>query len=168
MRELCLTLMFVVVAPGVIVDRIAITVGPRVITASEIDLRIRLTAFENGVEPVFDSAARKLAAEQLIDQKLVEREMDIGHYPRTGTGPLASDPRTSDPVALSRALLLRGLTVADLQEDLARQAGLLNFLSLRFRPAGIDGNRTDAEMEAWLSEQRKRIRIEYLDKDLAP
>ena len=98
--------------------------------------------------------------------------MDVGHYPRSG-----ADARASlisayaksffalDPSALSRALLLRGLTVEDLEQDLARQNDLLTFLSLRFRP---DARVGDSEMETWLREQRKRIRIEYLDKDLAP
>src|SRR4030081_2795805 len=59
-------------AGAVIVDRIAISAGNRVITASEVDLRLRLTAFQNGVEPEFTVPARKQAAERLIDQKLVE------------------------------------------------------------------------------------------------
>ncbi|MDP9170421.1 MAG: hypothetical protein M3N54_07380, partial [Acidobacteriota bacterium] len=117
-------------------------------------------------------AARRQAAEQLIDQKLVEREMDIGHYPRSAAEARAAlipgYAKTffaSDSAALSRALLVRGLTLSDLEEDLVRQADLLTFLSLRFRP---DEKAADQDMEAWLREQRKRIRIEYLDKDLAP
>lgn len=159
-------------ARGVIVDRIAITVGTKVIASSEIEWRIRLTAFENAATPSFDLAARKIAAEELIDQKLVEREMDIGHYPRS-TGEARAGLVTayaksffsSDAGALNRALLLRGLTVADLEEDLARQSDLLVFLSLRFRP---DAKARDSDMEAWLREQRRRIHIEFLDKDLAP
>ncbi|MEP6715017.1 MAG: hypothetical protein ABJC09_05560 [Terriglobia bacterium] len=171
-RRLLLTFMAAGLARGVIVDGIAVTVGTQVITTSEIESRIRLTAFENASAPSFDRTARKVTAEQLIDQKLVEREMDVGRYPRSAVAAreglisaYAKSYFASDPRALTRALLLRGLTVADLEQDLARQTDLLTFLSLRFRP---DARAGDSEMEAWLREQRKRIRIEYLDKDLAP
>ena len=63
-------------------DRVAASVGIKVITDSEIDLRIRLTAFQNDEKPELSVAARRIAVERLIDQKLVEREMDVGHYPR--------------------------------------------------------------------------------------
>ncbi|MES1258400.1 MAG: hypothetical protein ABUS51_08215, partial [Acidobacteriota bacterium] len=98
-------------ARAVIVDRIAISAGNRVITASEIDMRLRLTAFQNGVKPQFTLAARKEAAERLIDQKLVEREMEVGHYPHInaeGRQQLLRDYADqyyqSSPAALQRAL----------------------------------------------------------------
>ncbi|HZL56337.1 MAG TPA: hypothetical protein VFC21_04615 [Bryobacteraceae bacterium] len=197
-------------ACAVIVDRIAITVGNKVITESEIDLRVRLTAFENGDKPDFSNASRKTAADRLVDQKIVEREMDVGHYPRlTGDArSLLLDEFTrtnykSDAEALDRALSGYSITVGDLEEDLARQSDLLNFLSLRFRPAvqvsdqdvrqyfdtkirpketgqialndfraqierQITSDRADADMEAWLRDQRRQTKIEYLEKDLAP
>src|SRR2546425_1258481 len=69
-------------APAVIVDRVAVSVGNRVITQSEVELRVRLSAFQNGVKPEITLAARKEAAGRLLDQKLVEREMNLGNYPR--------------------------------------------------------------------------------------
>ncbi len=129
-------------AAAVIVDRVAITAGGKVITDSEIDLRIRLTAFQNGEKPLFSPDARKKAAQLLIDEKLVEREMDIGQYPRLNADArkqllagYAKTNYTSDPEALRRALSDYGLTPGDLEDDLARQSDLLTFLSLRFRPA---------------------------------
>jgi hypothetical protein len=182
---------------AVIVDRVAITVGNKVITDSEIDLRIRLTAFENGEKPDFSLAARKVAADRLIDQKLVEREMDVGHYPR-----LKAETTAPDTAARDRSLALYGLTAADLEQDLARQADLLSFLNLRFRPSvqvsdqdvrqyfdkqnpsgpgqvtlndmraqieqRLASQRADAELETWLKDQRKGTKIVYLEKDLAP
>jgi hypothetical protein len=202
-------------AAAVIVDRIAISAGNRVITDSEIDLRIRLTAFQNGETPSFGPDSRKKAAQLLIDEKLVEREMDVGHYPRLnedGRKQLLADyARTnykSDPEALRRALSGYGLTMGDLEDDLARQSDLLTFLSLRFRPAvqvsdqdvrqyyesrprppggngsnntevtlndlrerferQITSDRADADMNAWIKDQRQRTKIEYLEKELAP
>lgn len=127
---------------GVIVDRIAVAAGGKIITASEIDLRIRLTAFQNQEKTDFGLASRRRAVEELIDQKLIEREMDVGHYPRldvVGRKALIADYAKagyqSDPVSLAKALAGYGLTTEDLEEDLGRQSDLLTFLNLRFRPA---------------------------------
>jgi len=186
-----------------IVDRIAITAGNQVITDSEIDQRIRLTAFENSDKPSLNLAARKNAADRLIDEKLIEHEMDVGHYPR-----LNSDERgklLDDKPGLDSSLAAYGLTRAELETDLAKQADLLTFVNLRFRPAvqvtdadirryfqtdiqpklppgdtrGVEdfrsqietkltGDMADRDMDTWLKEQRKRTKIQYLEKDLAP
>ncbi|MDQ1472295.1 MAG: hypothetical protein QOJ99_3775 [Bryobacterales bacterium] len=205
-RLLLLTCLVGLPAAAVIVDRIAISAGSRVITESEVELRLRLSAFESGLKPVLSPAERKLAAARLLDQKLVEREMDVGHYPRLNEDgrkqlvrEYAEQYFQSDAAAMGRALAQDGLTVRDLEDDLARQEDLLTFLNLRFRPAVqiaeedvqtyfrtktnrqvplnevrtqieklLTNERADVELDAWLKEQRKRTKIEYLDKDLAP
>src|ERR1700733_10984533 len=103
------TVLVVLAAQGAIVDRIAIAVGDKIIAESEIDLRIRLTAFQNGEKADFSLASRRRAAGELIDQKLVEREMDLGHYPRLEparqTALLADYEKTeykSDPASLDK------------------------------------------------------------------
>jgi hypothetical protein len=173
------------------------------ITASEVDLRLRLTAFQNGGKPDPTVAARRQAAERLIDQKLGEKEMELGRYPRLAgenrKRPLrdfADQFHQSDFPALEKALKAAGLTLQELEDDLARQADLVTFLGLRFRPAvqvseadlqksagdrkiplaefraqleqNLANEHADADLETWLREQRKQIRIAYLDKDLAP
>jgi len=201
-------------APAVIVDRIAISAGDKIITESEIDQRIRLTAFQNQEKPDLSLASRRRAAQKLIDQKLIEREMDVGHYPRleaTGRKALLTAYEktgyNSDPVALAKALAAYGLTPQDLEDDLGRQSDLLTFLNLRFRPAvqvtdqdvqkyfeetvlkgagktlqqaqagalnqmraeieqKLTGERADKELDLWLQDQRKRTKIEFLEKDL--
>lgn len=193
-------------AAAVIVDRVAISAGNRVITESEVELRMRLSAFQNGTPPENTLAARRAAANRLLDQKLVEREMDLGHYPRLnaeGRAQLLRDYAEqyfqSDAAAMVRALAGYHLTLQDLEDDLARQEDLLTFLNLRFRPAVqvsdeaiqtyyrtmtnrqapleemrlqieklLTNERADVELDAWLKDQRKRTRIEYRDKELAP
>ncbi len=185
-----MSLMAVVSLGAVIVDRVAITVGNKVITESEIDLRIRLTAFENDEKPDFSAASRRQAAQRLIDQKLVEREMDVGRYPRAA-------PEAAKQSPAAAALKAYELTPEDLARDLAWQQELLTFLSLRFRPAvqvtdqdvekyfkekslkgglndqraeieqTLTGERAGKELDLWLQDQRKRTRIEYAEKDLA-
>src|SRR4051794_17929448 len=141
MRKLLLVA-FLMAAPAgaVVVDRIAISAGNRVITESEVELRLRLSAFESGVKPVLSPAERKAAAGRLLDQKLVEREMDVGHYPRLNdegrqqlVHEYAEQYFQGDAAAMGRALAQDGLTVRDLEDDLARQEDLLTFLNLRFR-----------------------------------
>jgi hypothetical protein len=134
--------MMAIPAPAVIVDRAAITVGPKVITESEIIRRIRLAAFQNGEIPDLSLTSRREAAQRLIDLKLVEREMELGNYVRTPperakelmTAFTAEHFRGSEE-ALRLALKVIDLTPADLQEEFAEQADLLSFTSLRFRPA---------------------------------
>jgi len=116
-----------------IVDRVAIAVGNKVITQSEIEERIRLTAFQNREKPDFSPASRKQAAERLIDQKLIEREMDVGHFPRgdaeRGKQLLADYEASSYPAgneagnaashaSMISALTTDGLTADDLETDL--------------------------------------------------
>ena len=203
-----------IIAPAVIVDRIAISVGDKIVTESEIDLRIRLSAFQNHEKADFSLASRKVAAQELIDQRLVEREMDVGHYPRleeTRRKALLSEYEKadykSDSAALANALAVYGLKPQDLEDDLGRQSDLLTFLNLRFRPAvqvtdqdvqkyfaenvlkgagktlqeaqagalnemreeiqqKLTNERANKELDLWLQDQRKRTRIEYLEKDL--
>ncbi len=116
-----------------IVDRIAVSVGTQVITDSEIEQRIRLTAFENSAPLSFDPATRKTAADRLIDQKLIQHEMDLGQYPRLSAERL--EKLKSDSATMEKALAKYGLTPANLETDMARQVDLLTFLSIRFRPA---------------------------------
>ncbi|MDP9054773.1 MAG: SurA N-terminal domain-containing protein [Acidobacteriota bacterium] len=130
------------IAPGVIVDRVAISVGGKIITASELDARIELTAFQNHEKPDFSLASRQKTAQQLIDQKLIEREMDVGRYPRLDAerkeallAAYAKADYKADPAAMAQALTGWGLTAQDLEDDLGRQSDLLTFLNLRFRPA---------------------------------
>ncbi len=144
-------------AYGAIVDRTAITVGTKVITESEIIRRIRLTAFRNGVLPDFGPVARREAAQRLIELKLVEHEMDLGHYARTSpeqtkalVDAYTADHYRSSPEALRLALGSASLTPEDLQTELAEQDDLLSFLNLRFRPAV---EISDQEIEKYFHEE---------------
>ena len=134
--------MTVALAQAVVVDRIAISVGERIITESELEERIRLTAFQNGEKPDFTLLSRQKTAQQLIDQKLIEKEMDVGRYPRLNAErrrallvDYAKADYKSNPAALAQALKSNDVTPQELEEDLGRQSDLLTFLNLRFRPA---------------------------------
>lgn len=143
-------------ARGVIVDRVAVTVGDKIVTDSEIDLRIRLAAFQNDEKADFSLASRRKAVQELIDQRLIDHEMDLGHYPRldakgqnTLLDQYAAQNYHSDSAAMAKALADSGLTPQELGEDLGRQSDLLTFLNLRFRPA-VDV--TDQDVDRYLNE----------------
>jgi hypothetical protein len=143
---------------AVIVDRVAVTVGNKVITDSEIDLRLRLTAFQNGEKPDFSAASKRAATKRLVDQRLVEREMDVGHYPHAASGKALVDDyvRTNfkaDRSAMVAALHEYGLTEQDLEEELTLQADMLTFLNLRFRPAV---QVTDEDVVKYFDQQTKQ------------
>lgn len=204
MRRMLTALFCILPLCAAVVDRVAVSFGTKVITTSEIEERIRLTAFQNNTKPEFSPAAWKEAAERLIDQKLVEREMLVGRYDSTEeeeAGALLAQyikEHYPSESALGKALQESQLTVRQLQRDLARQADLLTFLSLRFRPAVqvseedirkyyqenvapkntpdpnvsldearsaieelLTNQRADQELDAWLKDQRKRVKVDY-------
>jgi hypothetical protein len=130
-----------VTASAAIVDRSAVTVGNRVITESDILRRIRLQAFQSGEFPVINEKTRREAAQRLIDLKLVEHEMEVGHYAKTPperakalVDAFTAEHFQSSPEAMRIALASMQLTPDDLRAELAEQADFLSFTSLRFKP----------------------------------
>ena len=129
------------VAPAEVIDRIAVSVGNRAITVSDIERQLRLGAFLSGVAPDLSAEARRKMAETLVDQKLVSRELETARYPE----PSASDLDeafeefkrsyfTSDE-EYRKALAGAGLTETDVKAELLWQRRWLGFVAARFRPA---------------------------------
>ena len=154
-----LALILLSAAPADIIDRIAVSVGDRVITTSDLDREIRVTAFLNGIQPDFSPATKRTTAERMIDQKLVELEMENGRYP---TPPLESIlPALDDfqkrfypdPAGYQHALAAYGITDDDVKKELLWQRTLLEFIDVRFRP-GVQV--TDQQIQ------------DYFDKVVAP
>ena len=123
-----------------VVDRIAVVVGNQVITETEVQREIALTAFFNGEKPVYTSEEMRKAADRLVEQKLVRREMEMGNYPSATEEQknqlLAETAKKFGGIAdLERQLTNSALTLADLEQTLAWQLSLVHFIDLRFRPA---------------------------------
>jgi len=153
-----------------IVDRIAVTVGQQVITELQLDEEIRVTAFLNHKPIVRDLETRRAAADRLIEQLLVKREMDLSHYPLPDDQDVAKylEQVESDfpsGRAFQKALADDRLSDNTLRDHLALQLTTMRFVELRFRPDSGSAN-TDQVLEAWLEESRKQINIVYLDKSL--
>jgi hypothetical protein len=140
MIRLAAMLMVFTAADGAVVDRIAVTVGNQVITETELLREIALTAFMNGEKPSFTAENKQKAADQLVEQKLVKKEMEMGRYPAAtedqAKGLLdATVKNLGGDAAMRRQLAADGLTEKDVEDHLLWQLTLVRFIDLRFRPS---------------------------------
>ena len=158
-----------------ILDRIAVVVERQVITEYQIDEELRVTAFLNQETLETDISARRGAAERLIAQKLIGREMEISNYLKpTSSDVIAYLTRVRDALGPDRFqsdLRSYGLSEEALREHLALQLTTLKFVDYRFRPESrtlVTPGRTleqqaDDALTAWLEQRRRQIKIEYFD-----
>jgi peptidyl-prolyl cis-trans isomerase SurA len=123
-----------------IIDRIAVSVANRVITATDIDREIRVTALLNGVKPDFSPAARRSTANRLVEQKLIRRELENSRYPvptADEVAPLLDQFKKghfANDEEFDHALAEAGITGQDVIDELLWQRTLLLFIDVRFRP----------------------------------
>jgi peptidyl-prolyl cis-trans isomerase SurA len=142
-----------------VIDRIAVALDNQIITESEVALEIRLSAFLNGDPLDFSPDARRKAAERLVEQKLIRREIELGRYPERGNDEVAAmlkqiqAQRFRDPEDYRQTLEKYGVGEGDLNAHLLWQLTLLPFIDARFRP-GVQVS--DEEIRAYFeSEQAK-------------
>src|ERR1700733_9579011 len=122
-----------------IIDRIVITVGNQVITQSQVDDEVRVTAFLNREKLDLSADARKQAADRLIEQALIKREMDLSHYPLpelsdAGESLQSIKAMYSSEAEFQSALDGYGISSDELTRRLWWQLTLLRFIDYRFRP----------------------------------
>ncbi len=122
-----------------IIDRLAVTVDNQPIAQSRVLAELRLTAFLNGEKPEITAAAKRRAADRLVEQTLIRREMQLTQYP----GPEPAEVQKlmesvekpfGSRTAFEEALKNAGVTEPELRQALERQAAVLRFIDLRFRP----------------------------------
>jgi hypothetical protein len=125
---------------AVVVDRIAVVAGNHVVKDSDIERDIRVVAFLNKDKPDFSAAGRKQAAQRLIDQTLIRRDIEMARYAE-------ADPKEVDQMyrqVLGRyqtqdrfqtALRESGISDAELRRALTWQVTVLRFVEQRFRTA---------------------------------
>jgi hypothetical protein len=159
-RAYLLLACFALAACPEVVDRLALVVGQQVLTELQLDEEIRVTAFLNRQPVLRDPAARRAAADRLVQQMLVKREMDLSHYP------LPEDAEVNEYLkgiqrqqglnasGFTQALSEYELTEETLKDHLALQLTTLRFIQYRFQPE-IDVpetaiiNRYKAEIVNW-------------------
>ncbi len=139
LRSAIVCLLFMA-ASGEIIDRVAVSVGKQVITSDQITDEIRVTAFLNRVPPVFSRPEKRKAADRLIEQTLIRREIDLSHYPL----PTAEEAESMlqgvekdfpSAAEFQKALGRYDISEADLRQHLLWQLTILRFIDERFRPS---------------------------------
>jgi len=125
-----------------IIDRIAVSVGNRVITETDLDCEMRITAFLNSAPlPAsgFTGAEKRQTAERMVDQALVRNEIEAARYPpptaaETDAALAEEKARFGNDAAYRHALAQYGITEDELKARLAWQLMLVRFIGVRFRP----------------------------------
>jgi hypothetical protein len=128
-----------VAAHAEILDRIAVSVGNRVITETDLDLEIRITALLNSAKPDFTAASKRQTAERMVDQLLVRNELEASRYlmPSNADTDAALKEEVSrfgNADAYRHALAEYGVTEPELKTRLLWQLTLVRFIDVRFRP----------------------------------
>ena len=145
-----MALAMAIAARGEIIDRIAVSVGNRVITASDLDRGLRVAAFQDGVKADFSPARKRAAAEAMIEQKLIQTELASSRYPLPDPAELApaieqfKKAHFKDDQQYRAALAEYGITEQDFQELLLWQRTLLLFIQVRFE-TGVQLGAQDVE-----------------------
>jgi len=137
-RACAIPILFALCMRAEVVDRIAASVDNQVITKSEVELQIRVTAFQEGVKPNLSAAHKRATLQSMIDQKLIQRDVENSRYP-------TPDPAELNPVieqfkrehygeegAYQQALASYGITDQDFRALLLWEKTLSSFIDVRF------------------------------------
>jgi hypothetical protein len=121
-----------------IIDRIAASVDNLVITRSEVELQIRVAAFQDGIPPDLSTAHKRKSLEAMIDQKLVQRDLQNSRYPMPDASELnpaiEQFKREHYPTeaAYQQTLASYGITDQDFRGLLLWEKTLSAFIDVRF------------------------------------
>ena len=179
------------ISPAAVLDRIAVTVGSDAITESEVVEEIRITSFLNNEQLDFSPAARRAAANRLVDQYLIRRELAAGSYSsdQSKTNRILADfikAHFPSRPAFEQKLKKYGISEAELESHLRFQLLAIQFTDVRFSgsasneadraaPAAAENNpaaattapdpasaaRVDQQLDDWLKQVRTQTRIEF-------
>ena len=129
-----------ILAQGKVLDRIVATVDDQVITLQDVLEEVRLAALLDGLSPVFTPESKRKAAERMVENLLLSRDMELTQFP------LPSDEEVAEFIAQiqkARGLDEQGwkaeleryeLAPGRVRELLRRKLGVLRYIEFRFRP----------------------------------
>jgi len=154
-------------APAVIIDRIAVVVENRIVKESDIKRDIRVTSFLNNEDPDLSPISERKAANRLIDQVFIRREIELGDYPAATLQQADQQlenlkkERFRTEATFDQALRRYELSELDLRTQFQWQLTVLRFIDVRFRPAVLV---TDSEIEKYYRDHAAALRREYPSK----
>lgn len=124
-----------------VLDRVAVSVGNSVITESEIRHQLKVRALLEGTPLDLNGEAKRNAADRLIEQTLIRREMQSARYslpePTIAETLMASFKQTrygGDEARYRQDLERHRLKDDDLKAAFLWQLSVLRFVEFRFRP----------------------------------
>jgi hypothetical protein len=120
-------------------DRIAVTVGPHVITESDVILDLRISAFLDGQTPDLSGAQKRKAADRLVDRYLVLEDATATRALVPSAAEVAAliEPvraRFASESEYRAALERSGISENQLEAHLATGLRMMRYTDLRFRP----------------------------------
>jgi hypothetical protein len=178
--------LFLPLCASAVVDRVAVVIDKRVITESEVLDELRLTELIDSQPLDLGPAARRQAAEHLVDQELIRRELEASGYTQPSAGESDAllrkfrQDRFHSLAEYRAAMQKYGVVEDQLKQRLLWQLTAIRFTDLRFRSqppeAGAqsadratdpttndDGAVTsvDQQMDAWLKQARANAKIAF-------
>jgi len=155
-------LLFLFAASGFaeVIDRIAVIAGKAVIKTSDISRELRVTSFLNREPLAVTPAARRKAADRLIDQAIIREQIQRGGYTMPSEEDAANfmqqirrDRFAGSDTRMRQDLTKYGLTEEQLKQHLSWQLAVLRFIDQRFRPGVMV---TDEEVRQQYDQQSNR------------
>jgi len=140
MRQTVVFLFLCTLAAGEIIDRVAVSAGNHTVTESEIRRYLRFAAFFGQREPDMSPEARRIAADRLIDQALIGREIELAGYTPPSMAEIETrivdwrKRRSQTEADFQKALQRYGFTEEDLKREVQWQLTVIRFIDFRFRP----------------------------------
>jgi len=154
-----------VLTGAVVIDRVAVVVGKRVVKTSDVDLNVRVSQFLNGEPLNLSEVEKRKVADRLVDQQIIWQEMMNGGYSQPTDQDvnaylqqLQRDRFNGSEAQLRSALAKYGLTEAQLRKYLLWQLTVLRFIEQRFRPGVLV---TDEDVRAYYEQHRGELQKAY-------
>jgi hypothetical protein len=152
-------------AASVVIDRVAVIVGREAIKLSDINRDLRVTQFLNREPPDLGAAARRQAAERLIDQLIIRDAIKKGDYAHAAESEIDATIRQlreqrfdGSASRMAQDLSRHGLAEDQLGLQLQWQFDVLKFIDQRFRPGVVV---TPDEVRAYYDQHRATLERSY-------
>lgn len=139
-----------------VVDRVVASAGEQVVTLSAVRRQLRIEALVADREPEYSAANLRRAAERLIEQALVLREMELSLYvpPTMAEADAAREKfilaRKRNPTEFYAQVAKLGFSEDDFKKEVLWRISVQRFVNFRFAP-GIQVS--EEEIEKYYKEE---------------
>ncbi|HEY3443471.1 MAG TPA: hypothetical protein VGK29_22120 [Paludibaculum sp.] len=144
------------IAQADVLDRVVASAGQQVVTLSGVRRQLRLEALVAGSEPEYTAANMRQAAERLIEQALVLREMELSLFvpPNMAEAEAALAKFISDrkqtPEQFQAQVARMGFSDDEFRKEVLWRISVSRFVTFRFAP-GVQVS--DKEVEKYYNEE---------------